>query len=130
MHIIAFSVTTNETSENYEFLFTSIRSKIKKILNLNYRPEVLVSDSADAIANGFYKAFFDVDNAKNVTCWFHVVKALRTKLAGSQHISSVLADVGHIHLSSSEETFRRATDLFVEKRSEELPVFCKYFKQH
>ncbi|CAF1058690.1 unnamed protein product, partial [Brachionus calyciflorus] len=56
-HPITLSICTNETHEEFEFIFSSIIKGINKVYNSDFRPIVLVADGADAITNGFMSAF-------------------------------------------------------------------------
>lgn len=129
MHVIAFSVTTKEEGKNFEFIFSAIKRSIKKLHQIAYRPEILVSDAACAISNGFFAAFPEVENIKNVTCWFHVQKAAKNRIEKEYHCE-VVHDLHAIHMSSSETTFKRAVALFSEKWSMKLPEFCEYFQKY
>jgi len=45
--------------------------------NQDYKPEVLISDAADAIYNGFTEVYGD---QTRVTCWTHAYRAIAKKL--------------------------------------------------
>lgn len=129
MHLIAFAVTTREEGKNFEFIFTAIKKNIRKLHQIDYKPEVLVSDAAGAIRNGFFAAFPELENAKHVTCWFHVLKAAKAKI-DKAHRSEAVNDLHAIHMSSSEAMFKTAVALFEVKWVEILPDFCQYFKKY
>lgn len=128
-HAIAISVTTKEESSNYEFVFKTIRQTIVKLFQTDFKPEVLISDAARAIVNGFHAVFPDVTNAKNVMCFFHAIKAMRAKV-GTEWRDEVMADIYTLHHSNSEKVFRRAAELFIGKWTGKKPEFCCYFKRY
>lgn len=90
---------------------------------------MLISDAAGAIANGFFAAFPGLD-ATNVTCWFHVKKAVYAKLKMAKKRDEVMANINKIHLSHSKKMFVHAIGLFFTKWNDELRIFCKYFKRY
>lgn len=126
LHVIAYSVTAHETAANYKFLFESIKNKIKELHSKDFKPNVLISDAAGAISNGFEDAFPDLD-VNIVMCYFHVKQAICKKLGSSDHRKQILDDIHAIHLSHPKEMFTRSVKLFVEKWRGKYSQFCEYF---
>lgn len=56
-HPFGASVTTNECREDFEFMFLAAKDIIHRLFNEELKPEVLISDAAGAIHNGFTAVF-------------------------------------------------------------------------
>lgn len=128
LHVNAFSVTTKEETSNYKFLFEAIK-EAALLEGVIYSPEVLISDAAGAIVNGFTKVFPDV-NKKHVTCWFHAKKAILNRLNTCEQRKEIADDIDKIHLSFSASVFDRGVTLFFEKWQTTHTEFCQYFKRY
>lgn len=126
-HILAYSVTTKEESRNYKFLFQAMKNNIWILFHKKWTPEIIVSDAAGAISNGFRDAFPESDK-KYVMCWFHVTKTINQKLAKSENRVALQNDVGAMHLAHSPEVFARYVELFLAKWSPTEPQF--WVKMH
>lgn len=77
-HIIALAVTSNEKTEDFEFLFTAIKNAAEKFCNFQYVPNVLICDAAKAIHNGFRLAFGNEPLIR--MCWAHMKKNVQKNL--------------------------------------------------
>lgn len=66
-HHMGVAVTRGETSSDYEFLFSSIKIGLAKVGLPAYDPDVLISDAAGAIHNGYKHVF---GSSKIVMCWY------------------------------------------------------------
>lgn len=125
---LAFACCSTEKKADYKFIFNSIKNTIKTSLNVDFCPEILVSDAAPAIKNAFFDVF---PTAKvNITCWAHVARAIRQKCKAKGFESEIMADIDVIHLSSSRKIFNYATKLFIKKwKKRGCPEFCAYLKK-
>lgn len=56
-HPFGVAVTKNERADDYAFLFESIKKGLKNVYNIDYKPNILICDAADAIKNGFIQVF-------------------------------------------------------------------------
>jgi hypothetical protein len=57
IHPVVFAVTTNETAQDYGFVFKSLNTAVKDITSVEMEPPNLIGDSAAAITNGYTEAF-------------------------------------------------------------------------
>lgn len=71
------AICSNEKCDDFAFVFRELKKFVKEIYREEYRPEVLVSDAADAIYNGCVAVFGGICR---VVCWAHVFRALEKKL--------------------------------------------------
>ena len=60
-------------------MFSTLKSAIKNIFNVDYEPNILVADCAAEITNGFSEVF---ELTKRVFCWAHVERAVEGHLPG------------------------------------------------
>lgn len=128
MHVIAFSVTTNEATANYRFLFEAIKEAGLQE-DIVYSPRILISDAANAILNGYNEAFPDLDK-KHVTCWYHVKTAIVNRLKSFEQSAEIISDIDKIHFSYSHKIFKRGVVLFFEKWEKTHPQFCQYLRRY
>jgi hypothetical protein len=56
-HPYGISLCTTEKAEDYFFLFDTLKNSLKALFNYDYAPAVLLSDTAEAIHNGFKSCF-------------------------------------------------------------------------
>ena len=73
-HPTCLSICTNEIDEDFAFVFNSIRQSMLSLFNFVYRPDTLMADAAEAITNGFMKAFRykSIDYFTRLQCFPHV----------------------------------------------------------
>ncbi len=78
----SISICTQETEKEFEFAFNAIKDSLLNIFDYNYRPTILVADGAEAITNGFMKAFnyVSIEEFIRIMCWSHVDRAYKAKL--------------------------------------------------
>lgn len=127
-HPIAYACTTNETTEDYAFIFDSVKAAMKKYFDCEFQPSTIIADGADAIRNAFYKSF---KSAKlDVMCFAHVLRNITKRPFQSQNNKNlIIDDIKNIQLASDKQTFKMMTKKFCEKWSELENEFVTYFKK-
>lgn len=77
-HLVALSLSTNETTDDFAFIFESIKQAMAKHVALEWTPKYLMADAAFQIQNGLKSIFPSlVDSDTSILmCWFHVTKAI------------------------------------------------------
>lgn len=127
-HPLVYSCSSHERTEDYEYVFKTIKDSIAKHLNKIFKPEQLVADGADAIRNGFYKVF---DSAKtDIMCFAHVLRNVRKRpFTNKTNKSLIIDDIRKIQLASNKNIFDLMTNLFLEKWGHLEENFVKYFKK-
>lgn len=127
-HLIGVGATTNERTDNFEYFFKSLKTRIFDILNVNIGPEILIADGAKAIQNAF-KSVFGMA-CLILMCWFHMKKAfllqIKSLLPKSLH-AEVVSDLDKLRISQNPDMFDKASKLFLEKYSE-YQQFVEYFE--
>lgn len=127
-HVIAVCLVSNERTSEYRFVFTTIKKAIEKHTNTVFEPDVLISDAAPAIRNGFYETFESA--SQNVICYVHVLRNLRkAPLKNKDNRNAIISDVKVLHKSSSKREFENASRLFIMKwQKNGESAFCDYFQ--
>ena len=99
-----------------------------------YRPNILIADAAQAITNGFMKAFEyeSEDEFIRVMCWAHVERNCEDK---SNYIEvntrdEIIQDIKDMQAMPSTSSFNKALELFFEKWKDIIDVskFIEHFK--
>ena len=122
------SICTKQESEDFAFIFSSLRDILRELFLYDYKPDPLVADAAPAIQNGFMESFgyLSLDDFNRVTCWAHVEKACRPKAPSDE----ILDDIHYLQLCSSRAMFSYAYKLFKVKwthHDQKTDEFLKYF---
>lgn len=79
-HPFGVCVSTNERSEDFEFMFQSLKDKIKVLFETDIDPKVIISDAADSIHIGWEKVF-PLRSDGIIMCWAHVRRAVSKNLS-------------------------------------------------
>jgi hypothetical protein len=135
-HPHSVSVCSHETEREFEFVFRTIKTSLAKLFDYEYQPNVLVTDGAEAITNGFMKAFdyLSLEEFIRVMCWSHVDRAYKPKMSKieKEFQKQIEHDINKLQISASDKIFEKGVDLFYEKWSNinaEIDTFLAYFRK-
>lgn len=130
VHMLATSISTNETSDDWGFIFTAISTAGKRYHKFDVRPTHLMTDAAMAMKNGFLASFPYVDGTIfDFMCSFHTKKALlNAKYRSKENKDGILRDFDVMQLCQSKEIFQHVLKLFILKWQKREPAFIQYFK--
>lgn len=78
-HPFGVMVSTNERSEDFEFIFQSLKDGVYESTNQVIDPDVLICDAAFSIHNGFKKVFPSRSECI-IMCWAHLRRAVAKNL--------------------------------------------------
>jgi hypothetical protein len=126
-HCFGVGVCTDEKTEDFKFIFNSLKNEVARIFNTQISPSTLISDAAKSIQNSF-RAVFGED-VLVIMCWAHMKKNVQKKvdsLIPKEARQEILADIDSLQLSQSTEVFEKASNLFLKKWNEHKE-FVKYF---
>lgn len=127
-HPIAFACTTNETEEDYAFVFHAVQSKIKEYFSVNFQPIILISDAANAIRNAFYKIFPDATT--DIMCFAHVLRNVDKQQFKSKNNKKLIKeDIKLVQQAPDKKTFALMASLFCEKWKSIQADFIEYFQK-
>lgn len=126
-HVTGIVITSNERESEYKFAFETIRLGVERETKTTYKPEIVISDHAAAIRNGFFDVF---GPSENVICSVHMFRNLKKKsvYSSKENKQKIINDVYVLHSSPDAETFDRAVLLFLDKWQKTDDKFCTYFK--
>lgn len=57
-HPFGIAMCSNEKEEAYTFIFKALYESVYDIYNIDYQPNILIADAADAITNAFEVVIF------------------------------------------------------------------------
>lgn len=128
-HLFGLMLATNETSEDYEFMFNSIIKGVSVVFNKQIEPKILIAHAAAAIKNGFENAFKTV--VVIIMCWFHVVLNFhKRKFDKPENEDTIKDDLRQLHLTYNEELFEIGSQLFLQKWSPTELEFTSNFERY
>jgi hypothetical protein len=129
-HPFGLALVTDETEISFNFLFKSLLKA-----RPNFKPNVLIADSAQSITNAFEESF-GVTHGESyirIHCYFHVTKNLdlRLKSVGNLKRKLIKDDITKLQLARNPQEFQSASDCLVNKwlKDADLCDFIHYFKK-
>lgn len=127
-HPLIYACSSHERTEDYAFVFDTVKDGIRKHLKKKFNPKTLIADGADAIRSGFYTVF---PNAKlDIMCFAHVLRNIRKRpFASKNNKSLIIDDIRKMQLASNRKVFEYMAELFCNKWSPIESNFVQYFKQ-
>lgn len=128
-HPSCIAVSTHEETEDYEFVFNSVKKATKQILGTDLHQPVLVCDAAKAISNGYRNVHGD--DFIEIMCWFHAKCAMEDKVAvliPKERQAEVISDIETLQLAQNPGLFEKASQLFLLKYNQ-FEDFILYFEQ-
>lgn len=127
-HPLIYACSSHERTEDYDFVFRSVKDGIRVHLKKHFNPKTLIADGADAIRNGFYDVF---PNAKlDIMCFAHVLRNIRKRpFASKNNKSLIIDDIRKMQLAPNRKVFDYMAMLFCDKWSPLEFNFVQYFKQ-
>lgn len=126
-HLIALRLTAKETTNDYSFVFDSIRTAVFNLTGTDFCPKVLISDAAPAIRNAFYGIFESAQ--QNVICYIHVQRNIaKAEYRSKENKEAIMKDFLVLQKAVDETEFDIASNLFLQKWNTSEPKFCKYFE--
>lgn len=125
-HPIAFACTTNETADDYAFVFDAVRTKIEQYFSKTFEPTTLIWDAANAIRNAFYKIF---PNATiDIMCFAHVLRNVdKQKFKSKNNKKLIKEDIILLRQASDRKLFSFMAKMFCAKWKLVEPDFVTYF---
>ena len=119
-------------------MFITMKELMLDVFQFVYKPQLLIADSAEAIANGFILAYVLVGELagefSRVICWVHVLRAVDHKLKPIQepHRQLIRSDLLTIQVQATRATFGLVIRLFKEKwlslHDRNIDAFIEYFE--
>jgi hypothetical protein len=114
-HPFGLMITKFQATEDWEWMFRTVKTLSEEINEIKYEPTILVADCASEITNGFTKVF---TLAKRIYCWFHVKKLMDKKLKKIKNKTtrqSITLDIVNFQRNVTESMFIEAAKLMLNK---------------
>jgi hypothetical protein len=134
-HPFCLAICTNETEEDYNFLFSSLKDAVFQVQKQNFQPTILLADAAQSITNGFISAFNIIP--LRLMCWAHVKANVDKKLnmiKDKKIRAQIEQEIDVMQTATEKDIFDQASKLFFEKwlntYEQGVSEFCDYFKKN
>lgn len=128
-HPLCFGLCTQETTNDFKFIFDALSVSVEKHTDRKLQPEILISDACNAIRNAFMHVFPMA--LLMIMCYVHVLRNI-TKNKDKykkENKDEIFKDIEMLHQSSSTATFTALSKLFMRKWKKKEPEFAKYFEK-
>lgn len=124
---LLYACMSHETTEDYSFVFESLKNAIEVFYEIEFQPTTLIADGAKAIRNAFDKAYETA--SLDIMCFAHVIRNMRKRpFAMKNNKALIIDDVRRIQSASSRAIFDKMADMFCEKWKDLEPNFIEYFR--
>lgn len=126
-HLIGIALATKERSQDYEFLFDSVKRGMSMVAEKVINPKVLMADSAAAIQNGYIQSFNKTEIAM---CYAHVCFNFKKyNYKDQKNRQPMKSDLRLLHLMDDEQSFDIAWKLFKKKWEKSEPDVVSSFEK-
>lgn len=127
-HPMIYACSSHERTEDYAFVFQSVKHGIREHVKKRFNPMTMVADGADAIRNAFYSVF---PNAKlDIMCFPHMLRNVRKRpFASKNNKSLIVDDIRKMQLAPNRKVFDYMTGLFRRKWRLPEEKFVEYFEK-
>ena len=123
-HPFALAICHDETSDDFAFIFDALYQ-----FNTQWRPTILLADSAEAITNGFVQVFGHSE--VRINCFYHVCKNIEKYVKvitkGGKN-ADVVGDLLALQSAKDDDTFPAASRIFIKKYRAVSCEFADYFE--
>lgn len=129
-HPFGVAVCTHEKSDDFKFIFSSLKTKVHELFDDVIDPEALIYDAASSIRNGFEDVFGV--NKLIIMCWAHMRKAVVKKIPSflkcKKNQNRLMNDLDKLQIAKNSQIFKKACDSFVEKWASVSKELIEYFQ--
>ena len=127
-HPLLYACTSSETTQDYSFVFETLRNGIEVLLGEKFQPEILIADGADSIRNAFYGSFESAK--KDIMCFAHVLRNINKRKFSNKTVKSLIFDdIRKMQAAASRPIFNMMSKLFCEKWRNDERDFVEYFEK-
>lgn len=129
LYPFCLAVSNSVTTEDFEMLFSGLKTSVASLYEHTLQPDVLVCDATKAIQNSFTNVFGNEPKVR--MCWAHARKDMKTKLEQTIELENqnyILKDIDCLQTATSPQVFDLASELFLKKWEKE-EAFTNYFKE-
>lgn len=128
-HPLIYACCSNETTNDYAFIFESVKTAMEVFFETKFGPTTLIADGALAIRNAFFSVYFDTADL-GIMCFPHVLRnIMKQSFAVKTNKWLIISDIKKIQQSSNRDMFNMLCHLFCKKWVEFEPTFVAYFQK-
>lgn len=126
-HPLLYACTSHETSEDYSFVFETVKNCLEVFYEASFEPTTLIADGAISIRNAFYGVFESAN--LDIMCFAHVIRNIRKRpFSNKNNKQLVIEDIRKLQSAPNRDMFEKMAQLFCEKWENIEPNFIEYFK--
>lgn len=126
-HLTGIAITSSESSDDYKFLFDSVRRGIKLINDQQLKANILVADMAPAITEGF-KLSGDGNAFTRIHCFSHLMTNVeKQKFNKTENKEAIKNDIRSLQKVTSKNLFDIGCKHLVQKWKKKEKEFIEYF---
>lgn len=128
-HPLIYACSSTETTNDYKFVFRSVKNGVSKYLKHSFSPEILIADGAEAIRKAFFAVF--KESAKTfIMCAAHMFRNVKKRqFAVKTNRNLIMDDIRKMQLAQNKSIFEMMSELFLKKWQAEEADFVRYFKK-
>ena len=131
-HPYCVMISSNDSGNDYYFMFKAIQKQLNNLYDYTYRPNCLVADGGDQITSGFEMAFgYTCSNQyTRVMCWAHVHTNCgenSSTIADKIDRQRILDDIELMQAMPTTKMFNHALKLFLQNGTLKINLVFKYF---
>lgn len=127
-HLSGIAITSSESSDDYQFLFDSVKRGVELATNQHLKPKRLVADAAVPITNGFTRSF-DGNEFDRIYCFLHVMcNVEKRKFNAVANKEAFKSDLRKLQLVTNKAWFEIGWKLLSTKWKEAETEFIEYFE--
>lgn len=126
-HPLLYACSSHETTDDYSFVFESLKNGIECIYETEFEPKKLIADGAIPIRNAFYNVFVNAE--LDIMCFAHVIRNIRKRpFASKNNKPLILDEIRKMQSAPSRPIFDMMSKLFCQKWKPLEPSFIEYFQ--
>lgn len=127
-HPLVYACTSNERTEDYEFVFTSIKIAVQSFYGETFEPTTLITDGAIPIRNAFDLVYISAD--LGIMCFPHVLRnVMKQPFIVKTNKPLIISDIKKVQQASNRAMFDMMCKLLCAKWDSLEPIFIAYFKK-
>lgn len=127
-HLSGLALVSSESSDDYKFLFDSVRRGVKLATNQELKATKLIADMAPAITQGF-ELSGDGHPYTRVHCFMHLMANVeKQKFNQAANKEAIKCDIRSLQLVNSKRLFDIGCKLLIQKWKKAESSFIEYFE--
>ncbi|XP_055310883.1 uncharacterized protein LOC129573806, partial [Sitodiplosis mosellana] len=127
-HLTGIGVCSGESTNDYKFLFDSLKLGVSKATDKELRPKAVMGDGAAAISRAVQLSF--EENVVRMMCFYHVMANVEKRSFNKgENKADIKDDIRTLRHSYDQATFDAGAKLFLKKWQKKEKDFLAYFQE-